>query len=307
MAVDYDWDDEVPATKAQMMGNATAVEGPVWHNLRVVTDPKSLMCDMPFKYVNTAGRVTYSEPRTAYAGFLILGFDTPTVSCKWDLWVDYDIELEVPVVENLGATLSSPTWEPVAPYVTTNDPWYSATATGVLVGVAKWTANRFVGSLVREVVSGVGDAPVFEAPTGVTLTGSGPSWGTALDIARLGLRHYLKIHGSITASGKTPTTLMTNGARANSYVYDALGSFLGSMIDDSGSPVAGLSPVENACEVIPGEQGTAGKPCRPALTVSVQNIRDIWPTARFLLPALVLGTGASVTGSATTGVDYNIF
>lgn len=314
LAIDYDWDDEVPANKAQMMGNMSAQEAPVWSNLRIVADPRSLMRDMPYKFVNTAGRVVYSEPRTAYAGFLIIGFDTTQTDCRWDLWVDYDVELEVPVVENLGATLSTPIGdEPSSPsYVTTVTPWHQASGTGSWasydMAFPVWTANRFTGNLIREVFSGIADVPTLATPSFLTLGGLGQPWGAALDIARLGLRHWLTFEGYLKAPGTTPSTIITNGTKANAVVYDALGAVLGTLLSATGTPTAGLNCVDNACKAKPAELTTTDKAARALLSFSLEAVKTAFPTARYLMPFFMVGTGASLHGSgAKVGFDYRVW
>jgi len=103
-AVDFDWDDTVASSKLMLMGNANAVEAPMWQPTTMVVSPQSLMRDMPFKYVISPGRDVAIEPRTTFGGYLMVGFDTPTANCLIDIWVDYTVTFENPVNDALGFT-----------------------------------------------------------------------------------------------------------------------------------------------------------------------------------------------------------
>lgn len=98
MAVDYDYDDPVATTKAQLMANVTAAEAAVWQPLKIQCPYALLHGEMPFRYCAHTGRVSFVEPRTAFCGFLLIGYDA-TAALSFDLWVDYDVTLVAPCVE----------------------------------------------------------------------------------------------------------------------------------------------------------------------------------------------------------------
>lgn len=310
-AIDYDWDDDVPTSKAQLMGNMTASEAPVWTNLKLKADAKALMRDMPWKYVNTAGRVVYSEPRTAYSGFLIVAFDTPTVNCRWDLWVTYDIELETPVVENSGVYIADPGTGTTQPYFADLSTFYN-----VFTGVTNrlmtplWTSNRNIGSLVREVIGGTADVPNFALPGGWTIGGNNRLVNQALDLARLGSKHYLSLKGYAAMTGITPASLVgpSGFLRMGAVAYDSAGTILGDLTQTNGQPKVGIDALDTGASCEPLTSGTAGLPARCTFTPSMDSVRKLYPTIRYLIPFMaILISGGLDPVAGSVGIDYRIY
>jgi len=300
-AVDYDWDDEVPATKAQLMGNLSAQEAPVWSNLKISTDSSQLHRDMPYKYVNLGQRVS-SEPRTSYAGFLIIGFDTPTANCRFDMFVTYDVTFEVPVFENVGAVLSNPVpLQPTIPYVNERTPWYDAAAGATeKVVQALWTSNVQKG-LIREVVGGVGDVPTLASP-GVT-----PFLQKALDIGRLGYQHWMTFEGYLKNSGLTPAQ-WSAATHINALVYSATGVHLGALMATLTAPYTGIKAADVSNGSLPSENAVAGKSLRPLMSFELSSVRSVFPGARYLVPLIYVANTLGLGDvAATVGIDYRLW
>jgi len=306
MAVDYDWDDEIPATKGEFMGNMTAVEGPVWSSLKIKCDPSALMRDMPYKYINTAGRVVYSEPRTAYSGFLMIGFDTSTANCRFDLWVDYNVVFEVPVTEQLGASLSKPVVDaPNAPYVTYKSPWDGGSVVNSQKWVlAQWAANQVKGK-VREVIGGLGDVPVFAPPSGSNAgVANLPGWGRAIDIGRLGLARYLSFDGALSTTNASPSSWITGGQpQLSALIYDGVGSFLGQVF----ASTTGIKCTDIGFNVIPSEWSTTGKFAFPHFSFNVGGLKDLYSQARYVMPLLGVLSSFSTAVDGYSGIDYRVW
>lgn len=301
-AIDYDWDDEVPTTKTDMMSNLNAKEVPMWDNLHLTADPKQLMRDMPWKYVNTAGRTTYTEPRTAYSGFLIVGFHTGVANQIFDLWVEYDVELEVPVIEKSGATLSTATPTlPTTPYVKDVNPWYSGTMAAAKIVQPMWEAASNKG-LIREVVGALGDTPTLATPSGVT-----SGWlGRALDLGRVGVKHWITLQSAFKHATTAPVTIGAQ-SKLTAAVYDGAGTLLGELMSGN-VPVTGLTCSELGTCANPGEESTSNKYSFAKLGFSMESLRTLYRTARYVAPYLVvqdaLGLG-SVAGGV--GIDWRLW
>lgn len=111
MAVDYDWDDEVATTFAEMMNSQSATEGMAWHHLQLRCDPKAMHEDKYFKFTKDNVREA-PEPRTTYSGFLMIATNVPAVY-SWDLMVEYDVEFRTPQGSGVpryiqGSTVTGP-------------------------------------------------------------------------------------------------------------------------------------------------------------------------------------------------------
>lgn len=114
MAVDYDWDDEVATTFADMMNNRTAVEGPVWSTLSLSCDPQAMHEDKYFKYTMNTVREA-PEPRTTFCGFLMIATNV-AINFTWDLIVEYDVEFRTPQGSGIRQYVSASS--PMAPLIT---------------------------------------------------------------------------------------------------------------------------------------------------------------------------------------------
>jgi len=304
-AVDYDYDDAPPTTKSQLMGNMTAQEAPIWSNLRISCEASQLHRDLPYKFVNLGTRSVTVEPRTCYSGFLVIGFDTTTANCKFDIFVTYDVSLEVPVFDYVGPVFSNP--DPVAPttpYVATQNPWYSATATGYKFIQPLWSSNATKG-LLREVVGSTGDVPPFAAPVG---WGGSPGWlQRGIDIARAGRQHWITFTAFLKESGLAPATWNAN-AYVNAYAYDGDGSMLGPVKANAVSATSGVVLSDNNGGSVPSLGGTTNQGAFSALGVNLDSLRNLWPRIRYLLPFVAtldaLGLGSV---AATVGIDYRLW
>jgi hypothetical protein len=96
---DYDYDDFVPATITEMMCGESTIESSCWTPFSVSVDIRTLNRDQPYRFVSTQTRNNFIEPRTSYAGFLVIATIVPT-PLSWDLYVEYDVELDGPTLEN---------------------------------------------------------------------------------------------------------------------------------------------------------------------------------------------------------------
>lgn len=117
MAVDYDAADPPPDSKAHMLAYDGCVGGPVWHNFTIAIDPRKAHLGMPQRYTRM-GIQTDIDLKTYDIGNLYLVAQAPAsgtgTNDKFigELWVSYDICLEIP---QLRASAGTGTIEAAAP------------------------------------------------------------------------------------------------------------------------------------------------------------------------------------------------
>jgi len=269
MAIDYDYAD-APATSAVgMMSNRTAVEGPLWSNLRLRADPKELHPDMPWKYCNAVSRGNYVEPRTAFSGYLMVAasgvnFDpSPNV----DLWVTYDVTLRIPVVEaNEEGSVTGNTRVGNFPEI------IGASLTGHVP-----LLNTAANALVPMLQCGAGGVP--------EMVYADAQMPRCFDLSRAVSAGLDNVSFTTVAkkTGVTPASLLSSlgGVRPVFPAYTAEGYFIGTWnTSDDGLFSAVGDPVETS----QSNWATAGGDLRLLATTSLSKIVQAWPSARYLVP-----------------------
>lgn len=215
-AVDYDYDDPVPLTKQGLMTNASAIEVPVWMEAVLSTRSNELHRDQPFKYVSTQTRNNFVEPRTAYCGYLMCAFDTPTVNLLYDIWVEYTVEFHLPVCDPVD-TIASAT-----PVLTD-----TAALTSVGGGATKWGLLDIlpvVNSALKIVAPGNVFTPFLDlvTPVGATLCPT-----TAYDIRGCRNKSIIEVIGEYIVTGATPAAVLGAAVGTPVYAFDDKGGYLG--------------------------------------------------------------------------------
>lgn len=224
-SVDYDYDDNPATSKAEMMGNMTAVESSLWTNCGLKCDPNSLNRDMPYRYVSSTSRTLSIENRTAYSGFLMLAFDTAVTNCIMDIWVEYECELITPVLDSVQfqvLPISSTATVDVCPTLGTK----AASSPPV-------STNSFPLGAAALVTPGQSGVPTM----------SRGFWGntfiqkSALDIKNLLNLPSLILSTNASAYGVAPSALMDAATALQGVfnIYDSKGTWL---VDTSGSSEA---------------------------------------------------------------------
>lgn len=281
LAIDYDYND-APATSAQtMMSNRSCVEGPVWSNLTLRADPKELHPDMPFKYCNAITKGNFVEPRTAYAGFLMIAAagipfgETPVV----DLWVTYDVTLRLPVLETYESGTAEGAHElGVFPEI------LGATGSFHMPNV-----SPSASSLVPVVVPGSQGVPA--------MTIDGVALSRAVDLSRAAMTGLSKalFETTITKSGVKPVDLYTTltGLKPQFTLYGEDGRRLGDWTDEGD---LAFSTVGDPADAAPANWQTNGGGIRVAATLGLSKILSTFPLAKYLAPLWR-------SGFAVTGID----
>lgn len=285
-AVDYDYDDSPALTKAQLMGNKTAVECAVWNESRMECDPQCLNRDMPYKYVSCSTRGLDVEGRTAFSGFLMCAFDTTVANCLMDIWVEYDVELVTPVNDS-----------PTQQFLSAGDSLATAstnttTGAGPYRGFPNATRATSAGPL-KIVVPGTTTTP--------PMTFNGFSVPKALDIMDAKGRGWLDLLCSVNATGVTPATLMAAAKtlQITWETFDSAGAWIASITNTPGTfPYTSYSHVVG-CDV--GTNDTAGAYVRSVTSFAIDALLTYAPTMRYVVPTLenvgaAIGAGYSAWG-----------
>jgi len=287
LAIDFDYDDLVPTTAAGLMANKVATEGCVWQELSVRANSADLMRDMPWKYCTSVTRSNFIEPRTSYSGFLLFGCDT-TVGCSWDLWVEYDISLETPVLEGNSVLDSTSNTYTGYTYVCPNVPGtsnYGQNLKDDTLGIAGIISQFIPGSGgVTLGKTNIGISPTFAYDLGRAIVDSGT----------------LTLKTDTTLTGMTPAVAVGTGGLAHSVeAYNSLGVRL-----------ANLSDLSGVMDTVTGAAGsamtTSGGTASTLTRISLALLKAAYPTARYLVPLLVGGTSLNAAGPMKHGFKFEL-
>lgn len=292
-AVDYDFDDPVPTTKAELMGNLDHAEAQVWDTIILRVDAQRMHADMPYKYVSLVSRGNYIEPRTAFCGFLLFAVDSPTSSIQYDLEVSYDVELVTPVVEDNGASSS----EPGSMITDTRSFPTVGVSGGGYMGEILPLCSQLAATAVRYVRPGVQGVPELLLPGAISAAAA----EQAIDLSLLPRnKGALSMVFSESRAATTPATMATsNSNNVRGAFYDALGAVVANLGPADTITSGGAAPSGGAV------WSTSGGALRHTLKIALAALFTTYPTAKYFVPLLV--SGAS-TGLAFRkgGVQYEL-
>lgn len=289
LSVDYDFDDPAATSKVQMMGNRTAVESAIWQEAHLRCVPAELHRDMPTKYISTMSRNNFVEPRTAYCGFLMVAFDTPTTNCLLDLWVEYDVELISPVNDDIVVqdTISAMTNVNVSELV-------SVWGTGYL-GVPPMSVVQAPGPIFA-VTPGINGTP----PMSITYFGqTGEFAGKVIDVGRA-QGGKIDVMSKAILTGASPSTILQAGFDTVVAVMDSLGA-----------PLAYLTTTNTAFQkstgvVTPTNISVNNANTYSLFSILLDTLNNAYPTARFLAPFLVGTAALAAPGSSVVGYRFEL-
>lgn len=245
LAFDYDWDDEIPSSKTQMMAYRNSIEAPVWEKLEMNVDCACMNRDIPWRYNSIHSRVVNMEPRTVYGGFLIIGIDAPTTGNIFDLWVDYTVRFDIEQLEDPAVIESK-----------------APAAVAVPSGASVFPAYIQTAMPLNIVTPGANGVPTLQAGS--------PS---AIDLAGM-VGGVLTFADTFIRAGTAPTTVIANldsDVRAWNSEGVPLG-YIGTLADT----------VRNAGPVVSTEAGVVSKPVTATQTIDLHKLKLLWPTARYL-------------------------
>jgi len=209
MAVDYDWDDNVPTTAVNFMNNERAVVGSLWEPLTLTVDCARLNSVIKERYVADVIKTADSQ-RFAYAGYLMIGAITPIAS-TFDLIVKYTVRfvnsclpMSTTVVaggsfaNNLSAGVNTPfTYLPVLPAV--------PIVQSAINGIASLTGFNVGANAYNITPSGVGTLTLVCRDNITAAAPSSYAADTALNA------HFFDWSGALL--GQALTTTSANGVR----------------------------------------------------------------------------------------------
>jgi len=270
LAFDYDWDDTIATTPAQLMSNYGAVSGPVWDTLTMRVDCAKMNSVVRQRFCADAIRYSDSQ-RLVYGGFLMIAAISPAATA-FDLFVRYTLRLVNPCipVQGAAATLSA---------TLISNPGTSASSLPLPVLPALTT-----------VVGGQGNVPLF--------TGSAaPTTGNAYAVppSAVGAMEFV-CRDNVTAA--TPASYVADTI-LDCALSDASGAFLGYL---SAQP-------PNIGAVVPGGVDSAATWAVAAgyvkriFGVDLRTLRVLYPTVAYLIPYLY-STAARTFANINTIAKY---
>jgi len=283
-AVDYDYDDAVALSQQNFMANVTAVEAPVWQSSSMSCDPNALHRDMPYRFVSFTQRGLNVESRTMFGGYLMIGFHTPTTGCLIDIWVEYDIELVTPVLdEDIIQDV------PISQSTAVTD---LTTASGAVYWGPQNITDTFAGNgPVTKVSSGVAGCPNFS----LSLGGSLQQLKDGLDISKMDFKGALRMVAQAAIAGVTPASIIgTNLLNTVVAIFDSFGSYLG-VVHSMPRTITTAGPVTQS------ELSTAGKYARWDINLPLKDFKTYYPTARYLVPYFFSAVAALGAGYQSFG------
>lgn len=281
-AFDYDYDDPVATSKQGLMSNASAVEVPVWMETSLTLKANELHRDQPFKYVSTNSRNNYVEPRTAYCGYLMCAFDTPTANLLYDLWIDYTVEFQLPVSDGSLTITAPPAQTPVADLT-------SLGGGAIKYGLANLVP--LIGAALKVVVPGNSITPILDLFPVAGITLRPPN---AYDIRGCRKQSVLQIIADYFETGQTPSSLLVHELGLPTYAFDDKGTYLGGVIPTNslyGPKVAGNIAV-------------ASDPIRASISFHLDDVWSQFKTAAYLATVLA-STGAVGSGGYGIGAVFD--
>lgn len=289
-AVDYDYDDAPATSKATLMGNHSVVESPVWQESKLVCDPSCLNRDMPYRYVSCTTKGLAIEQRTAFAGFLMLAFDTAVANLLMDIWVEYDVQLVTPVTDEFIVQ--------ELPCVEADMTSVAAVTTALGVGGAGAVPRShavMTSGPVATAVSGVNNVPIFAVP----MLGSAAYATEVADISAAKGSGVLSLLFRWLETGVSPATLLAQSLTVVLAAHDYLGTYLGLL-----GTVSGL--VHNSeGPLVLNEVSTNSKILAQQTTIDLHELINAYPTAHYLAPVLYNPNATNGAGKVGWGFHWS--
>lgn len=287
-AVDYDYDDLPASNKTELMGNMSSVEASLWLPSSLVTDPRCLNRDLPYRYVSATSRVSPVEGRTAFAGFLMLAFDTAAANCLMDIWVEYEVELVTPVMDlNVVQILPAP-----------------STAVSPAAAVTSAVGTRYAGQpSVSNSAFPIGPVSIVTpgAP-GIPLLSRSYWTGVFSNTSALDLKNVLD-----AATMSLYCTFNETGVQPNATLGATLGDVYWNLYDSNGTWLVDTSSisldngVSRAIGPSTGGGGMAGAPIYQSTTMWLRRVLAVYPTLRYLAPMIISVANAIGPGNTAWG------
>lgn len=266
LAVDTDPNDNAPADATTMLANENAVANSVWEETVLDVNTLGLNQGLQWRFTGTHDSSDVYEPRTSYAGQLVIATQGISATCTWELFVEYDVALSVEQLPDspLGE-FNGPSETVPAVTNSYNSPYYVVQDSSQLRTASDVVYSGLPGTLAN-------------------------ATGQCFDIRDIkeGLLIY---EGKITDAGLTPAALVPAGSYPDMYMLDAAGNYL-----NVARAATGMTQVVGKAD----SAGTwaAGQPARCTMTVLISALRALAPTVRYLIP-LIFTTAATAISVAS--------
>jgi len=270
MAVDYDFDDEVPTDATTMLGNITAIGSNIWQNVELVCDPKSLNRDMPYRFINASGR-SVVDNRTAFAGYLMIAILVNALPANIELWVEYDVELVTPCLDVLI--------HQEVPYAST---FPAATAVVPAHGAGFYNKIPLANGTMtagpcKVVVPGSNGVPVLNTVLG----GVQMAYDLAMRIPPQYRAGIIKLLVKYLVTGVTPSTILGGNTTVVHQVFDAAGTYLSNLTTIGAVPLSGPTT--------PADIATAGHTVQHKTDIDLDSLLYNLPTAAYIASHITSG------------------
>jgi len=273
-AIDYDWDDEIPQSKQQMMSYLGAAESPIWQNMSIAASSVALKSNGP-KYIAKTTYRADPEPRTSNTGFLIVAFDTTTVDCSIELWVDYEVQLQVPQLDN-EYMVNIPDTPQAKTNVTT-------------AGTSNYGLHPVPGNISN----------VLPWVNFTAIDNNLPVNG-GYDVKDLNDANLTMI-GVVSETGQTPAfEATTRGAGFFVKMFDALHKFI-AIIDSSNPNLPSVTTQKGNVDFT--TWSSAGAIIRFLQSFPIREIKNVYKSVRYLVPYI---TSSQAIGAGTVGIDVKV-
>lgn len=250
---DYDFDDSVASTEAELMVNRGAVSGDVWTPKQLNVDIKRLNEDVSWRYCQLGLRGE-GTGRMVYGGFLMVGVSGTSAQVSFDLFVTYTVKLSLPGIHTVIANKSLK---------------YAASRALPAVDFTGFTALPDVGPSLKRV--SVSDTPIstyFDAASQVYKIADSASNG------------LLRFVAKPATTGATPESFAIDTV-SSAVIYDSDGGVLDTnLLAVTGIAAGKTSPDASIL------WSTAGATSLLTWSVLLDAIRHTYPKAAYLVPYL---------------------
>lgn len=266
MCVDYDFDDPVPTSAAQVMANLGAISGDMFSVKTLTVDCKRMNEGMPWRYVESLKRVNDAS-RMVYGGYWYGAAVNTAVSTAADLFVSYKVRLALPSLHTQDSDICC-TLLPE-----TQCPAGTRRAMPTLPKLGQ----------IQAVNIGTSDCPTL----GSFLT------GTAYKIGA-GSRGVLQMMADLATAGSAPNSYATDTS-FNCEVFDVNGNSIGSAAVTDIFP--GAQTRQGA--KVDAEWAVVDKPGRASWAIYLDKLRQKYLNAAYLVP-FVYSVGGRVLTAAVS-------
>lgn len=264
---DYDFDDSVATSEAELMVNRGAISGDVWSPKVLDVDIKRVNEDVPWRYCQLGLRGA-GTGRMVYGGYLMVGVSGTSALATFDLYVSYTVQLSLPAIHN-------------SVY---NKAVFVPETTLSVGGYCALPVLPDVGPSMQRVA--VADTPItaYFQPT-----------NQVYRIADAGATGVFELTTKTATAGSTPASFAAD-TTATAAIFDSAGTTLATTLSALGNAGIGKTGPESAAL-----WETAGSAGRLTWSVALEALRKRYPTVAYLAPYLQSLAGRVLT--SPTAVD----